>query len=194
MTGKRQSKDNVSRARRSAPDLGQKEAKLEKTSAEELRHMKGGDVSKSRQQLRSSAKVQVAMHKGVEWAGPDTPVIELAKLMRKHDIGAIPIGENDQLIGMVTDRDIVCKGLAEDNFDARRATARDVMTQGIHCCREDDNLAKAIRHMEELRLRRLPVINKNKRMVGILSLGDVSYSASDDLFAECSRASPPITH
>ena len=188
MTGKRQSKDNVSRARRSAPDLGQKEAKLEKTSAEELRHMEGGDVSKSRQQLRSSAKVQVAMHKGVEWAGPDTPVIELAKLMRKHDIGAIPIGENDQLIGMVTDRDIVCKGLAEDNFDARRATARDVMTQGIHCCREDDNLAKAIRHMEELRVRRLPVINKNKRMVGILSLGDVSYSASDDLFAECVKS------
>ena len=188
MTGKRQSKDNVSRARRSAPDLGQKEAKLEKTSAEELRHMEGGDVSKSRQQLRSSAKVQVAMHKGVEWAGPDTPVIELAKLMRKHDIGAIPIGENDQLIGMVTDRDIVCKGLAEDNFDARRATARDVMTQGIHCCREDDNLAKAIRHMEELRVRRLPVINKNKRMVGILSLGDVSYSASDDLLAECVKS------
>ena len=188
MTGKRQSKDNVSRARRSAPDLGQKEAKLEKTSAEELRHMEGGDVSKSRQQLRSSAKVQVAMHKGVEWAGPDTPVIELAKLMRKHDIGAIPIGENDQLIGMVTDRDIVCKGLAEDNFDARRATARDVMTQGIHCCREDDNLAKAIRHMEELRVRRLPVINKSKRMVGILSLGDVSYSASDDLLAECVKS------
>ena len=189
MTGKRQSKDNVSRARRSAPDLGQKEAKLEKTSAEELRHMEGGDVAKSpRQQLRSSAKVQVAMHKGVEWAGPDTPVIELAKLMRKHDIGAIPIGENDQLIGMVTDRDIVCKGLAEDNFDARRATARDVMTQGIHCCREDDNLAKAIRHMEELRVRRLPVINKSKRMVGILSLGDVSYSASDDLLAECVKS------
>ena len=189
MTGKRQSKDNVSRARRSAPDLGQKEAKLEKTSAEELRHMEGGDVAKSpRQQPRSSAKVQVAMHKGVEWAGPDTPVIELAKLMRKHDIGAIPIGENDQLIGMVTDRDIVCKGLAEDNFDARRATARDVMTQGIHCCREDDNLAKAIRHMEELRVRRLPVINKNKRMVGILSLGDVSYSASDDLLAECVKS------
>ena len=178
MTGKRQSKDNVSRARRSAPDLGQKEAKLEKTSAEELRHMEGGDVSKSRQQLRSSAKVQVAMHKGVEWAGPDTPVIELAKLMRKHDIGAIPIGENDQLIGMVTDRDIVCKGLAEDNFDARRATARDVMTQGIHCCREDDNLAKAIRHMEELRVRRLPVINKNKRMVGILSRHDIARAGA----------------
>ena len=52
-------------------------------------------------------KVKDAMHKGVDWVGPDTPVIELAKLMREHDIGAIPIGENDHLIGMVTDRDIM---------------------------------------------------------------------------------------
>ena len=61
-------------------------------------------------------KVKEAMHKGVEWVGPDTPVIELAKLMRRHDVGAIPIGENDQLVGMVTDRDIVCKGLAEEKL------------------------------------------------------------------------------
>jgi predicted transcriptional regulator len=65
-------------------------------------------------------RVKEVMHKGVEWVGPDTRVIELAKLMRRHDIGAIPIGENDRLVGMVTDRDIVCKGLADDSFDARR--------------------------------------------------------------------------
>ena len=129
-------------------------------------------------------KVKEAMHKGVDWVDPDTPVIDLARLMRQHDIGAIPIGENDRLIGMVTDRDIVCKGLAEDSFDARRATARDVMTPGIHCCREDDDLAKAVRHMEELKVRRLPVINKSKRMVGILSLGDVGRSAPSDLLSE----------
>ena len=129
-------------------------------------------------------KVRDAMHKGVDWVGPDTPVSDLAKMMRKQDIGAIPIGENDQLIGMVTDRDIVCKGLAEDSCDVRNATARDVMTPGIHCCREDDDLAKAVRHMEELKVRRLPVINKSKRMVGILSLGDVSRSAPSDLLSE----------
>ena len=105
-------------------------------------------------------KVKDAMHKGVDWVSPDTPVTELAKLMRDHDVGAIPIGENDHLVGMVTDRDIVCQGLAHDDFDARGATARDVMTAEIHCCREDDDLAKAIRHMEELKLRRLPVITK----------------------------------
>jgi CBS domain-containing protein len=78
--------------------------------------------------------------------------------------------------------------LAHDTFDARCATARDVMTAEIHCCREDDNLAKAVRHMDELKVRRLPVINKNKRMVGILSLGDVSNSAPVDLLLECVKS------
>jgi CBS domain-containing protein len=108
-------------------------------------------------------KVREVMHKGVEWVAPDTPIAELARLMRTRDIGAVPIGENDRLIGMVTDRDIVCKGVARDGFDLQRTTARDVMTPGIHCCREDDDLAKAVKHMEGLNVRRLPVINKSKR-------------------------------
>jgi CBS domain-containing protein len=140
------------------------------------------------QQRRSAMKVKDAMHKGVEWVGPDTPVAEIARLMRKHDIGAIPIGKNDRLIGMVTDRDIVCKGLAKNGFDASRATARDVMTPGIHCCRESDDLAKAVRHMEQLQIRRLPVINANKRMVGMLSLGDLSQAAPTDVLSECVRS------
>ena len=133
-------------------------------------------------------KVKEAMHKGVDWVGPDTPVTDLATLMRQHDIGAIPIGENDRLIGIVTDRDIVCQGLAKDGFNPSRATARDVMTLGIHCCREDDDLAKAVRHMEQLKVRRLPVINKSKRMVGILALGDISHSAPTDLVSECLKS------
>jgi CBS domain-containing protein len=113
-------------------------------------------------------KVIDVMHKGVDWVSPTTPVTELAKLMRGHDVG--------------------CIGLASNNFDAGRTTARDVMTEGIHCCREDDDLAKAMHHMEKLQLRRLPVINKSKRMVGIISLGDVSHSASGDLLSECVRS------
>jgi CBS domain-containing protein len=167
-------------------DLGQKEARLEKASKEELEHMGGSGAAASARQGRSTMKVQMAMHKGVEWVGPETPVSELAKLMRKYDIGAIPIGEKDHLIGMVTDRDIVCKGLANDGFDAS-TTARDVMTSGIHCCREDDELSKAVQHMEQLQIRRLPVINKNKRMVGMLSLGDVSQAAPTDVLSECVR-------
>jgi CBS domain-containing protein len=223
MAGKRQPNENVRQARRSAElgqkkaklekaskeelkhmersaaksaprkakeaDLGQKEARLEKASKEELEHMGGsGAAAPARRQGRSTMKVQMAMHKGVEWVGPETPVSELAKLMRKYDIGAIPIGEKDHLVGMVTDRDIVCKGLANDGFDASRATARDVMTSGIHCCREDDELSKAVQHMEQLQIRRLPVINKNKRMVGMLSLGDVGQAAPTDVLSECVRS------
>jgi CBS domain-containing protein len=66
-------------------------------------------------------KVKDVMHKGVDWVSPNTTVTVLAKMMREHDIGCIPIGEDDRLIGMVTDRDIVCKGLASSNFDAGRA-------------------------------------------------------------------------
>jgi CBS domain-containing protein len=133
-------------------------------------------------------KVKDVMHKGVDWVSPDTPITEIARLMREHDIGAIPIGDDDRLIGMVTDRDIVCKGVAQNGFDITRATARDVMSPGIHCCRDDDDLAKAVHHMETLQIRRLPVINKSRRMVGMLSLGDISHSASGDLVSICAKS------
>jgi CBS domain-containing protein len=122
-------------------------------------------------------KVREAMHQGVEWVSPDTPIPQIAKLMRDRDIGAIPIGENDRLVGMVTDRDICC-GLAKDGFDVSRAKARDVMTKGIHCCRADDDVEEAVRHMEQYKVRRLPVIDENKRMIGMLSFGDISRVAS----------------
>src|SRR5881275_2889275 len=108
-------------------------------------------------------KVKDAMHKGVDWVSPDTPVTELAKLMRDHDIGAIPIGENDRLIGMVTDRDIVCRCIAA-GLDPKTATARDVMTEGIVFCLDKQELDDAARIMEMKKVRRLPVINGKKRM------------------------------
>ncbi len=126
-------------------------------------------------------KVRDAMHKGVDWVDAGTPITEIARLMAKHDVGSIPVGDQDRLVGMVTDRDIVCNGLAQGDFDPERNTAKDVMTNGIHCCGEDDDLAKAIRHMDQLKIRRLPVINKSKRMVGMLSLGDIGHVASSDL-------------
>ena len=132
--------------------------------------------------------VENVMHKAVTWVSPDTPIVRIAKLMREQDIGAVPVGQNDQLIGMVTDRDIICRGLAEKPFDARYATARDVMTPGIHCCCKDDDLVKAVRHMKQLKLRRLPVINNRKRMVGMLSLGDLAHSGTSHLISECMKS------
>ena len=117
-------------------------------------------------------KVNQAMHPGVRSAYPDTPVQELAGLMQQNDVGAIPIGENDRLIGMVTDRDIVCRCVAA-GLDPTTATARDVMTEGVVFCLDEQDLEHAASIMERKHIRRLPVINGDRRMIGMLSLGDV---------------------
>jgi len=132
-------------------------------------------------------KVKQAMHAGVDWCAPDTPLSEIARIMRDADIGAVPIGEHDRLIGMVTDRDLVCRGLA-DGRDPSSLTARDVMTPGIVYCREDQSIEDAIHMMEEKRIRRLPVINGKKRMTGMLSLGDLSHTAGHELTGELTEA------
>ena len=125
-------------------------------------------------------KVKDIMHTGVTWVAPNTLVSEIAKKMRDADIGAIPVGENDRLVGIVTDRDIACRGMA-DGKDVTRLTAADVMSRPILYCQADDDVQIAIRTMEQKKVRRLPVINEKKRMVGMLSLGDVSSKASRDL-------------
>jgi CBS domain-containing protein len=121
-------------------------------------------------------KVKDAMHKGVEWVSPDTPIAKIARIMCDADIGSVPIGENDRLVGMVTDRDITCRAVAESK-DPSKTTARDVMTKGISYCRDSDDLDDALDMMQDKKLRRLPVIDAKKRMVGMLALGDVSHAA-----------------
>jgi CBS domain-containing protein len=128
-------------------------------------------------------KVKDAMHNGAEWMAPQTPIADIAKRMRDLDIGAIPVGENDRLIGMVTDRDIACRGVA-NGADLGKLTARDVMSRGIFYCRETEELEDAMRIMEQKQVRRLPVINDRKRMVGMLSLGDIADAAPHDLSGE----------
>jgi CBS domain-containing protein len=128
-------------------------------------------------------KVKDAMHQGAEWVEPQTPIDEIARKMRDLDIGAIPVGENDRLIGMVTDRDIACRAVA-NGTDPGKLTARDVMSKGILYCRETEDLEDAMRIMEQKQVRRLPVINDRKRMVGMLSLGDIADAASHELSGE----------
>src|SRR5271157_1997149 len=132
-------------------------------------------------------KVENIMHKGVEWVSPDTSIVALARKMQQFDIGAIPVGENDRLIGMVTDRDVVIRGVA-DGKDPSKLTARDVMTKGVTYCRDNEEVDEAVRIMESERIRRLPVIDANKRMVGMISLGDMSHAASKKIAAEVTRA------
>ena len=132
-------------------------------------------------------KVEKMMHKGIEWVSPDTSIVALAKKMQQFDIGAIPVGENDRLIGMVTDRDVVIRGVA-DGKDPSKLTARDVMTKGVIYCRDSEDVDEVARITESKQIRRLPVIDANKRMVGMISLGDVSHAASREVAAEVTRA------
>lgn len=132
-------------------------------------------------------KVKQAMHKTVEWKSPDTSLNEIAQVMKKNDIGAVPIGENDRLVGMVTDRDIVIRGLTNGS-DMSTLCARDVMTKGVIFCKEEDSVEDAAELMSQKKVRRLPVLNEKKRMVGIVSLGDISHTASKPVTADLAKA------
>jgi CBS domain-containing protein len=132
-------------------------------------------------------KVKDAMHRGVIWVSPKTPVSDIARRMRNDDIGAVPVGDNDRLVGMVTDRDIACRAVA-DGRDVTALTAADVMTMPILYCREEDDIKDAALYMEKHQVRRLPVINTQKRMVGMLSLGDLSHKVPHALSGEVIQA------
>lgn len=132
-------------------------------------------------------KVREAMHEGVEWRSPDTPLNEISALMRDEDIGAVPIGQNDRLVGMLTDRDIACRAF-KNGKDAAALTAGDVMSKGIVYCTANEEVDDAIRLMESKQIRRLPVLNDKKRMIGMLSLGDVTHSVPRELAGELARS------
>lgn len=116
--------------------------------------------------------VRDVMTTPVDLVDATTSLAEAAKMMRADDVGALPIGENDRLIGILTDRDIVVRCLAMD-VDPRRATARDAMSSGVIYCYDDQPVEEAAEIMSERHIRRLPILNRSKRLVGILSLGDV---------------------
>jgi CBS domain-containing protein len=132
-------------------------------------------------------KVKDVMHKGTTTVQLDTPVREIAKQMLKFDIGAIPVRANGKLVGMVTDRDITCRALANSGkVDAM--TAKDVMTKKVISCSPEDDIASAVKTMEAKKVRRLPVTDSGKGVVGMLSLGDVSHKVSKQLSGEMLRA------
>lgn len=132
-------------------------------------------------------KVKDVMHAGATWIDPGAQISEVAERMRKDDVGAIPVGENDRLIGMITDRDIVLRGLS-GTLDPLQITVRDVMSEPIVYCNANEELEDAVRIMERKQIRRLPVIDEHRRMVGMLSLGDVAARAAPSLCAETLRA------
>ncbi|WP_371824242.1 CBS domain-containing protein [Methylosinus sp. KRF6] len=127
------------------------------------------------------------MHRGATCVAPNASVREIATRMRDGDVGAIPVKSDGRLIGIVTDRDIACRGLA-DSGDIDRMTAQDVMTENVVCCSPDEDVEAAIQLMEEKQIRRLPVIDAQKKMMGMLSLGDISHQVGSNLSGEVLRA------
>ena len=118
------------------------------------------------------------MTRDVKIASPEDTLQHAAKLMEKNDFGLLPVGENDRLVGMLSDRDItvraVARGLAPD-----RCKVRDVMSRDVKYVYEDESIEDAARNMSDLQVRRLPVLNRDKRLVGIVSLGDLALTEPD---------------
>ncbi len=123
-------------------------------------------------------KAKEIMTRNAEIISPDTTLNQAAEKMKQQDIGFLPIGENDRLIGAVTDRDIVIRGLAAGK-NADKTTVRDIMTDEIRYCFEEDDLDKVAEMMSAKQIRRLAVLNADKRIVGIISLGDVATKSKD---------------
>jgi CBS domain-containing protein len=117
--------------------------------------------------------VKDAMTRRAETIGPDEPLQSAARKMRTLGIGALPVCERDRLVGMITDRDIVVRGVA-DGQDPARASVRASMTPQVFYCFEDEPLHDAARLMEERSIRRVMVLDQGKRLVGILSADDLA--------------------
>ncbi|HEY2841668.1 MAG TPA: CBS domain-containing protein [Pirellulales bacterium] len=119
--------------------------------------------------------VKEAMTRDVRTVGPEQNIQEAAKIMLEIDAGALPVGDKDKLVGMITDRDIAVRGVAAGK--APSARVREVMSSEVKYCFEDEDIAHVSRNMGDQRIRRLPVVDRNKRLVGILSLADLATSA-----------------
>jgi CBS domain-containing protein len=120
-------------------------------------------------------KVREAMTRDVRLVKPDQPIREAAKLMGELDIGALPVEENDRLVGMITDRDIAVRAVAEGK--GPDTPVSEVMSHDIKYCYEDEELDHVSRNMADIQVKRLPVVNRDKRLVGILALGDIAGKA-----------------
>ncbi|ESX70044.1 MULTISPECIES: CBS domain-containing protein [unclassified Mesorhizobium] len=120
-------------------------------------------------------KVGNCMTKDVEIASPQQTLRDAAEMMGRLDAGAMPVGENDRLVGMITDRDIAIRGVAQGKTPD--AKVREVMSTEVRYCFDDEDAEDVLRNMADLKVRRLPVLNRDKRLVGIVSLGDLATNS-----------------
>lgn len=134
--------------------------------------------------------VKEAMSTTVERVEPDTSVKESAVKMRDHNVGCLPVEEKGKLVGLITDRDITCRSVA-DGKDAAAIKVRDIMSKDIATCYDDAHINEATHLMVERGLERVPVLDHDEKLVGVLSLGDVSthctYKETGEVMAEVAK-------
>jgi CBS domain-containing protein len=126
-----------------------------------------------RQDERPLVRICDAMTRNVELTTPDASLQEAARRMRDSGVGILPVGENDRLRGVITDRDIAVRAVA-NALDPKGAVVRDAMTPQVIYCFEDQPISEAAQLMEKKAVRRLIVLSRRKRMVGIISLDDLA--------------------
>ncbi|KLK90183.1 inosine-5-monophosphate dehydrogenase [Microvirga vignae] len=117
-------------------------------------------------------RVAEVMTRDVRVARPDQSIQEAARMMADVDAGIMPVGEGDRLVGMITDRDIAVRAVAEGK--GPQTQVREVMSPEVKYCFEDEDTDAVARNMAEIQVRRLPVVNRDKRLVGIVALGDLA--------------------
>lgn len=132
-------------------------------------------------------KLKEIMTRDVKVVQPDTLLKEAALLMRQLNIGLLPVVQGQTLIGTLTDRDITVRATAEGR-DPGKTKVREVMTQDVVCGFEEQDVQEAARLMSERHIRRLPVLNQDKKLAGIVSLGDVAVNGDAELAATTLRA------
>lgn len=121
-------------------------------------------------------QVKDVMTRSVETVSPESSLQETADRMKALNVGPMPVCENGKLVGMITDRDITVRAVAQ-GFGAAMGKVRDVMTPDIVFCHEDDDVEEAAQLMKDHQIRRLVVLDRNERLVGIVSLGDLAVEA-----------------
>ena len=122
-------------------------------------------------------KLKDLMSRDVKVISPDMTIRDAARKMRDGDFGMMPVGEDDRLIGTISDRDIAIRAVAEGKDAGTQV--RDVMSEGVAWAYEDDSVEEAARIMSERQVRRLPVVDRDKRLVGIVALGDFAVESSE---------------
>jgi len=138
-------------------------------------------------------KAKDLMTPAVECISPDMQLREVARIMKSEDLGFVPVCQNDRLVGTITDRDIVLRAIAEGK-DTRDCRVQDVMTPGVFWCYDDQTADEVAEYMASREIRRVVILDRDKRLAGVISIGDLAKSGKQQKAGEALRdiaAAPP---